>query len=445
MVFCFNRMTVNTIKPILFCVMILCAIITFSYLNNQRVNTIEQFFDSISDSTPPSKFDCTTDKIDFYTTQYITQSNLEYKDAYEKCMDYTSTVNLNLVSLVDPLVDLLTEHSRLSDSNSILQTSNDTLSNDLSASNGLKDDLDIEWSDLNSNNIDLNNTNSNLNSISNLLGTMDEYQGKINALSNLQNAITSQLCTEMSGNYGSNCGLKHIEELTKEKLKDILQSHIDIVPNLSEAYILAVKMWIAYEKGRGLIDRDSNMTEAINAYNRTMTTLNTAEESMYTVIQLYGLYENNFFYTIHGFSNADFTLSNQDSNINIRFASDGFSYSNTDSNYVKLFETCSSSNTISETNSNHYNVDASCTSSNYSEIIETISNCESRDTCIREQDSNVKSGLEYIYRAKFDRNFINTFTDTNTDSTYSTYKANVDKNIVQTFLHKVFNHNVTLP
>lgn len=434
MVFCFNRMNISVSNLILFSIMLLSLILIFGYFNNTRTSKIENFIDPIVVS-------CTPENYKMYTTQYITNSNMEFKDAYEKCTDHVSTVNLNMMSLNDELQYLMDSNIDLNDLNGSLTGTRNGLSNDLTNSNNHFYSLSNSNILLNENLVGLTDSNSNLNSVSNLLDSMDSYQNRINALSNLENTITGQICDEM--NQGVNCGLNSIETLTKEKLQEVLQSHIDSIPDLSQAYILAVKMWIAYQKASlgSLIDSsDSNMVAAIGAYDETMETLNRAEKSMYTVIQLYSLYKDNFFHTTEGESNSMITLSNlpnnTNTNINIPF-SNSFTYSNqvSDNSYNKLFETCSSSNTETETNSNIYNVEALCTSSNYSVIIETItaSNCsttDEREDCVREQDSNVRSGLEYIYRSEFTRESINNIVDN---------KNMVDQNIIITFLHNVFN------
>ena len=428
MVFCFNRMNISVSNLILFSIMLLSLILIFGYFNNTRTSKIENFIDPIVVS-------CTPENYKMYTTQYITNSNMEFKDAYEKCTDHVSTVNLNMMSLNDELQYLMDSNIDLNALNGSLTTKRDELSSNLTNSNNHFDSLSDSNIQLNENLVGLTDSNSNLNSVSNLLDSMNSYQNRIDALNSLENTITGQICQEMS----VNCGLNSIETLTKEKLQEVLQSHIDSIPNLSQAYILAVKMWIAYQKASlgNLIDSsDSNMVAAIGAYDETMETLNRAEKSMYTVIQLYSLYEDNFFHTTEGKSNSMITLSNlpNNTNINIPF-SNSFTYSNqvSDNPYNKLFETCSSSNT--ETDSNIYNVEALCTSSNYSVIIETItaSNCstnDEREDCVREQDSNVRSGLEYIYRSEFTRESINNTVEN---------KNTVDQNIIITFLYNVFN------
>ena len=54
---------------------------------------------------------------------------------------------------------------------------------------------------------------------------------------------------------------------------------------------------------------------------------------------------------------------------------------------------------------------------------------------MREQGSNVKSGLESIYRKKFTRDFVLNYT---TSETSPTVKTDVDKKIAHKFLEKVF-------
>ena len=309
MVFCFNRMNISVSNLILFSIMLLSLILIFGYFNNTRTSKIENFIDPIVVS-------CTPENYKMYTTQYITNSNMEFKDAYEKCTDHVSTVNLNMMSLNDELQYLMDSNIDLNDLNGSLTETRNGLSNDLTNSNNHFQSLSDSNIRLNENLVGLTDSNSNLNSVSNLLDSMDNYQNRINALSNLENTITGQICDEMS--QGVNCGLNSIETLTKEKLQEVLQSHIDSIPDLSQAYILAVKMWIAYQKAYlgSLIDSsDSNMVAAIGAYDETMETLNRAEKSMYTVIQLYSLYKDNFFHTTEGESNSMITLSNLPNNI----------------------------------------------------------------------------------------------------------------------------------
>jgi len=346
----------------------------------------------------------------------------------------------------------------LTETKSNLWASNQELNSNLADSNDYYASLSNSNVQLTEQHAGLTASNSNLETISNLLTDMDLYQQKIDALSDLEAQITNQVCTAMS-QMSEDCGLESIETLTTDKLQEVLQNHIDIVPKLSKAYILAVKMWIAYKKAGGGGDDalisvgDSNMRAAREEYDSTIALFNTAETSMYSVVQYFSLYKDNFYYTTHAAaeSNSTITLSNipnSSDSITIDFNSNDSHYTYTvgdDDVYNKLFETCTSSNTQSlvEGSSNQYTytVAASCASSNYAEIIESISNCDdrNRDTCVKEQSSNVQSGLEYIYRNQFSRNQING--DYSDDDAFSNATSEVDEKIIKTFLHHVFNTN----
>lgn len=445
MVISLNRM--NMLKLILFTIIILFGAGVFMYLNKCRTSKIETFIETFLPHDPS--------QCDYYIHQYETYSNSEFRDAYLRCTEHISTVETELGSLLSS-ADLIDKHDMLTETKSNLIASNLELQSNLADSNTYYESLSNSNIALTEQHAGLTASNSNLESVSNLLNDMDSYQLRINSLSDLEAEITNQVCEEM----GSNCGLQSIETLTKDKLQEVLQNHIDVVPKLSEAYILAVKMWIAYKKASGtgnndaLIDpvSDSNMSSALNAYNDTISLFNTVEKSMYSVVQYFSLYKDNFYYTTHAAaaSNSTITLSNipnSSDSVIIDFDTDSnvydYTYNAGDDVYDKLFQTCTSSNTSSlvESSSNQYtySVEASCASSNYAEIIETISNCSDRDTCVKEQSSNVQSGLEYIYRSEFSRDNINgTYTDDD-ETSFSSFTSTVDEKIIKTFLHHVFN------
>ena len=282
---------------------------------------------------------------------------------------------------------------------------------------------------------------------------MDSYQEKINKLTELEDTINSQLCDEMQ----QKCSLYEMEDFTKEKLEEILQNHIDTIPYLSKAYILAVKMWVAYQKASGdraLIEiTDPVMEYAMKSYTDTINLLKRAEESMYKVRELYKLNKDLFYYTTAAEAASNSTIqlnvfesSNQ---IEITFSNEFVynpSQSITGSDYDTLFSTCGSSNNIQETISlgtgrfstmDIWTVTPNCSSSNYANIIENgIDNCDigsNREDCVREQNPAVESGLEYIYRSKFSRSDINSSTDLPEN------KNDVDILIANAFLNKVFN------
>ena len=442
MVISLNRMKVSILKLILFTIVILFGAGVFMYLNKCRTSKIESFVEELLDHDPT--------QCDRYIREYETNSNSAFRDSYLRCTEHISTVEDHVVSLLSA-ADLIDEHEMLTQTNSDLTESNQQLTSNLAASNDYYESLSNSNVQLTAQHAGLTASNSNLETISNLLNDMDGYQSQIESLSNLESEITLQVCREM----GSNCGLQSMETLTKEKLQQVLQNHIDIVPKLSKAYILAVKMWIAYQKASGgggddaLIDgsTDSNMIAAIAAYNNTITLFNQVETSMYSIVQYFSLYKDNFYYTTHAASNSTITLfniPNGNDNITIDFNTNSnvynYSFDAGDDVYDKLFETCTSSNTQSlvENSSNQYTytVSPTCASSNYAEIIETISNCSNRETCVKEQSSNVQSGLEYIYRNKFSRDQINS--DYSADN-FSSVTSEVDQKIVGTFLYKVFN------
>lgn len=439
MVISLNRMNISMLKLILFTIIILFGAGIFMYLNKCRTAKIETFVEGVLEHDPT--------QCDYYIQEYETTSNSEFRDAYLRCTEHISTVETELGSLLNS-ADLIDTHYMLTETKSNLLASNQELNSNLTDSNNYYESLSNSNVQLTAQHAGLTASNSNLETISNLLNVMDNYQLRINSLSNLEAEITNQVCTEMS----EGCGLQSIETLTTDKLQEVLQNHIDIVPKLSKAYILAVKMWIAYQKAGGggddetrLIDaEDSNMQDAIQSYDNTIELFKTVETSMYSVVQYFSLYKDNFYYTTHAAaeSNSTITLSNihNGEDITIPFNSnDNYVYS-FDDVYDKLFETCTSSNTRSnvEGSSNPekytYSVEASCASSNYAEIIESISNCSDRDNCVKEQSSNVQSGLEYIYRSEFSRNQINS-----TDDEFSSVTSEVDQKIVGTFLDKVFN------
>ena len=403
-------------------IIILVLLCIFYYVNTKRTRVIEQFNDVTG---------CLKD-------QELVNGLCQYKTGVEIEMVPLST---ELINLIDLNIDLTGQLSNLTESNT-------TLSNTLSNSEDRRDALAVTNSNLTQSNADLTETVSNYQSISNLLGEMDALQLKVNALSDLENTIVNEMCSNLDiDSSSSNCSLISIEKLTKEKLQNVLQEHINMIPSLSKSYILAVKLWIAYKKACGndcLVEvTNSNMLEAKEAYDDTMRNLKAGEQSMYTVKELYSLYNSNFYYTNIESNAADFTLSNASSNYNIVFVgSSNYKYDdyNIEDPYSKLFETCTSSNTLSRdlADSNIFDVEGViCASSNYSEIVETISNCFNRDECQKEQNSNIQSGLEYIYRDQFHRVYINGYSDTNDAS--SDQKNQVDENIIKTFLYKVFN------
>lgn len=426
---CFNAM--NLVLFILLFLVCFGVVYAFHGLNKKRKDIVEKFVEET--------IQCTHENMREYTNQYINNSNVLYKDRYEKCRDTTSTVVIPSRLEVDPLEELMEQHSKLSDSNDSLTYERNTLSNNHSDSNSILSDLSDTNSNLNNSNNQLSNQKSNLESISNMLNEMDNYQLRINELNSLETIITGQVCDEMGVN--SNCGLIHSEHFTKEELQRVLQVHIDNLSGLSEAYIMAVKLWVAYKKASSGTDQlidipNSNLSSALSSYDTTMDTLKEAEQSMYTVKKLYEHYKSNFYYTQSNNSNATITLSNVPDDVEISFGSN-YSYTNTDqdnNDYNTLFETCTNSTT--QTNSNNYDISGiECSSSNYAaEILETISNCTNREECVREQGSNVKSGLESIYRKKFTRDFVLNYTTSEGSGT----KTDVDKKIAHKFLEKVF-------
>jgi len=450
MVISLNRM--NMLKLILFTIIILFGAGVFMYLNKCRTSKIETFIETVLPS-----------QCDYYIQEYETNSNSQFRDAYLRCTEHISTVETELGSLLNS-ADLIDAHDMLTETKSNLIASNLELQSDLEDSKSNYESLRNSNVQLTEQHAGLIASNSNLVSVSNLLYEMDSYQSRIDSLSDLEAEITQQvLCTEMN----TDCGLERIETLTKDKLQEVLQNHIDVVPKLSKAYILAVKMWIAYKKAGGggdddddtrlIAAGDSNMLAARGAYDSTIALFNTVETSMYSVVQYFSLYKDNFYYTTYAAaaSNSTITLSNipniytTGNGITIDFNTDSnvYTYNAGDDVYNKLFETCTSSNTQSLVSGSSnpekytYEVEASCASNNYAEIIETISNCDDRDTCVKEQSNNVQSGLEYIYRSQFSRDQINgTYTDDDdAETSFSSATSAVDEKIIRTFLHHVFN------
>lgn len=446
MVISLNRMNISILKLILFTIIISFGAVIFMYINKCRTSKIEAFVEGVLEHDPT--------QCDYYIQEYETNSNSEFRDTYLKCTEHISTIETELGSLLNS-ADLIDAHDMLTEINSNLSASNRELKSNLADSNDHYESLSNSNVQLTEQHAGLTVYNSNLETISNLLNDMDSNQLRINSLSNLEAEITQQVCTKMS-QMSPECGLQSMETLTKEKLQEVLQNHIDIVPKLSKAYILAVKMWIAYQKaGSGtnpLVDSgtDSNMKAALDAYDSTIDLFNTAETSMYSVVQYFSLYKDNFYYTTHAASesNSTITLSipNSSDSITIDFNSNDSDYTytyNAGDVYAKLFETCTSSNTQSNvdglSNQYTYTVAAVCTASNYAEIIESISNCDDRDTCAKEQSSTVESGLEYIYRSRFSRYVINE--EYANDDAFSKATAEVDEKIIKTFLNHVFNTN----
>jgi hypothetical protein len=460
--------------------------VLFTYFNKCRIKTIEHFFedadadadaDANADTASPTeetevitapivereskispiKILCNEDNFEYYKEQYLTLSNDAFEDAYKKCHNFYSTIDLHTKSSSSELLTLKNRFVDLSESNNDLTEERDGLSNDLADSNAYLYALSNSNQELNQELRGLSNDNKDLESISNLLDDMDSYQEKINKLTELENIINSQLCDEMK----QNCSLYEMEHFTKEKLEAILQNHINTIPDLSKAYILAVKMWVAYQKASGdrpLIEsNEPNMESAIKSYNDTIELLKTAEESMYKVRELYKLNKDLFYYTTkaEAASNSTIHLNVFESSnpIEITFSNE-FIYTPSEivnNEYDALFSTCSSSNnssqeTISlttggENTVNIWTVTPYCSLSNYANIIENdIGNCaigSNREDCVREQNQEVKSGLEYIYRSKFSRSDINR--STNTDLPEN--KNEVDNLIAIAFLNKVFNSN----
>ena len=476
MVISLNRMNIRIVAIILFCVFVF---VLFTYFNKCRIKTIEHFFedaDANADTASPTeetevitaptvereskispiKILCNEDNFEYYKEQYLTLSNDAFEDAYKKCHNFYSTIDLHTKSSSSELLTLKNRFVDLSESNNDLTEERDGLSNDLAESNAYLYALSNSNQELNQELIRLSNSNNDLESISNLLDDMDSYQEKIDKLTDLENIINSQLCDEMQ----QNCSLYEMEHFTKEKLEAILQNHINTIPDLSKAYILAVKMWVAYQKASGdrpLIEStDPNMRSAIKSYTDTIDLLKTAEESMYKVRELYKLNKDLFYYTTEAEAASNSTIHlnvfDESSNpIEITF-SNGFVYNPSPSitgEYDALFSTCGSSNdssqeTISlktggENTVNIWTVTPYCSSSNYANIIENgIGNCaieSSREDCVREQNQEVKSGLEYIYRSKFLRSHINSSTNTDLPAN----KNDVDNLIAIAFLNKVFN------
>ena len=477
MVISLNRMNIRIVAIILFCVFVF---VLFTYFNKCRIKTIEHFFEDASAdasslteeteevSTPivereskisPIKIACNEDNFEYYKEQYLTLSNDAFEDAYKKCHNFYSTIDLHTKSSSSKLLTLKNRFADLSKSNNDLTEERDGLSNDLADSNAYLRALTESNTKLNDELEGLSNNNKDLESISNLLGDMDSYQEKINKLTELEDTINSQLCTEMK----QNCSLYEMEHFTKEQLEAILQNHIDTIPNLSKAYILAVKMWVAYQKAGGnrpLIERtDLDMQYAIKSYNDTIDLLKTAEESMYKVRALYKLNKDLFYYTTAAEAASNSTIhlnvfeSESSNPIEITFSND-FVYNPIESitgsdysDYDTLFSTCGSSNNSSQktislgtggiSTMDIWTVTPYCSSSNYENIIENgIHNCDigsNRDDCVREQNPEVESGLEYIYRSKFSRSDINSSTNLPGN------KNEVDSRIANAFLNKVFN------
>ena len=208
---CFNKM--NLVLFILLFLVCFGAMYALQSLNRKRKTMVENFIDET--------IQCTNDNIKEYTTRYIAESNLAFKDKYEKCTDFTTTVDIPSRMKTDPLIDLMIINSRLNDSNVDLIRKENELNSNLSDSNAeliQKQDLNSSLTDSNNS---LSSTNSNLEGISNILQGMNAYQSKIDKLSNLDSLISGQICEEMG--TGSNCGLIHYEQFTREKLQLVLQ------------------------------------------------------------------------------------------------------------------------------------------------------------------------------------------------------------------------------
>jgi hypothetical protein len=391
------------------------VLFVFDYFNRNRFSLIEPFVVPVN---------CSPDNMRLYE-----QDRGLYEDEYNQCFKITSIRDVD-----GPQLD--TEQSRLERANkaltyqlSQLTSEHETLSNNITLSNAELVSRSNINTQLTQCNIYLNSENSNLTSISNLLLDMDALQGTYDSLSNLEYTIIGEMCTQML-NGDSNCGVTQKEDFTKDKLQEILQAHIRMIPYLSESYLLAVKLWIAYNKAEGLV-MDTDREHAIDSYNSTLDTLKAAEKSMYNVKVLYNLYKSNLYYTSSNASNANFSLSNNDEVFDISYTGNQYMYTSNSlsDTYNKLFETCS--NNIESTSNIFIITDLECASSNYDDMIESISNCTDRPDCERAQSSNVQSGLEYIYRNEFSRDDVNLYPT-------STSKNTVDDNIINMFISKVF-------
>lgn len=388
------------------------------YFNKKRTILLEKFLDiSHYEITPTT---CSNGDVDNIQCNEISSID-----------DLRNTAYSTLTLLIDINRDL---NSRFNE----LTITNTSLSNELSDSNSYRNALSTTNDELNTKKSELTETESNYKEISALLTSMDGLQGKTDALAELEYTIVGGSCDGDNGEDNMSCsnqGLIDKETFTKQKLESILQKHIDIVPELSESYLLAVKLWIAYKKSELLLlNTNTNMTNALNAYNDTLMTLKNVETSMFRVIEIYRMYKDNFFYTSSNTEsdNDVITLSNLvgSDTLTIPFNSDDSDYrlnlpENDSIVNDELFKTCR--NTATDT------VVVQCSHSNYSRIIETIPNCTDA-TCLKKQSINVKSGLEYIYRSKFSRNFVNDYISTGPNQT----KADVDRNIQNEFIGRVF-------
>tara|TARA_B110000261_G_scaffold161089_1_gene201908 strand:- start:331 stop:1470 length:1140 start_codon:yes stop_codon:yes gene_type:complete len=368
--------------------------------------------------------ECSYENNKLYYTRYITESNQEFKELYEKCNDKTSTVDIAMKSIRNDLIALMESNINLNAELSNLNNSQASLSNELSESNIYRTQLTESNIYLTDSNNSLSNEYDKLVGISNLVDEMRSHQSNLDLLYDLDGIISEEVCLEMLGgsNLGSNCGLISAEKLTKDKFEKTLQAHINDIPILSTSYILAVKLWIATKKADTLFTTTNHdttiLSQAREAYGYTMKLLNDVEVSMYNIIQLYHAYGRNFYYSEDNIGNISLSnVSETYSNISLIVPD----ITANDNIYQELCGTCSSSNIDSDS--------IVCSNLPSEEVEEeTLSDDKKQPTPIR-------SGLEKIYRSNFTRNFINTYSE-NTVS--NTEKSNIDEKIISTFLYKVF-------
>ena len=143
MVISLNRMNIRIVAIILFCVFVF---VLFTYFNKCRIKTIEHFFEDASDdasspteeteeiSTPivereskisPIKIVCNEDNFEYYKEQYLTLSNDAFEDAYKKCHNFYSTIDLHTKSSSSELLTLKNRFADLSESNNDLTEERD--------------------------------------------------------------------------------------------------------------------------------------------------------------------------------------------------------------------------------------------------------------------------------------------------------------------------------
>lgn len=383
-----------------------------AYFNNQRKDLIEQFLYNENDHHPP--------------IQYISNIEDDMKSPY-------TTV----------LTDLLDTNGQLKNTLSNLTDVNASIRDQLVTSNLRVSTMSNELTLLTDNKSNLDTTVTNFKEIDNILS--HSVQSQVDALSDLEYTIVGEMCSSMGC---VNQGLSQKESLTREKLTEILQGHINVIPHLSRSYILAVKLWIAHKKYVTILSTDNDdIKRALSTYNETLDRLKEAEESMFVVKELYEMYKRNVYHTPPS-DNATITLSNVDDEIGsstqIRFDSNGYRYNGKIEfpEYDKLFQTCTSSN-VQDVTTTVWSIDSvECSASNYS-LIENIRECPKlpqNDECLIAQPSIVKSGLEYIYRSELSRDYINSSTSSISSINQVDTINHVDTNIKKMFLHKVFNH-----